>query len=179
VKNFVLLESHLGDPRRHPGQWDNKGLSAEAETVKGWLSEEDLKFFFDLVMEGQEDRHRRREFWLRYVSRARDFRVAIGRADHQRLRTQLQDLRKRGRNYATLDDRDVSAFVMDFGPAVVVDFSVVGACVVYNAKTGREKIGDLSAGKFYIVATNFSDPSKGLQSGVERLILCLPQDKES
>lgn len=150
VKNFTLLDSQLGDPRRHLARWDNMRLSSEAETVKGWLSEEDLKFFFDLIMEGQEDRHRRRDFWLRYVPRVRNSRVALGETDRQRLRLQLEDLKKRGRTYATLDDWSASAFVMDFGPVIVVEFSQTGnACSVHEAKVCREKIGDLQANRFY------------------------------
>jgi hypothetical protein len=145
VKDFVLRKERfgdlLGDPRRHPSRWDNLGLSAEAEAVKSWLSEEDLKFFFDLIMEGQEDRQHRREFWLRYVHRVRNSRVAIGEADRRRLRVQLNDLKKRGRTYAELDDWDASAFVMDFGPVIVVEFSQTGnACSVHEAKVSREKI---------------------------------------
>jgi len=151
AKNFVLLEPKLGDPRRHPGRWDNNRLSTEAEIVKSWLSEEDLKFFFDLIMEGQEDRQRRREFWLQYVHRVKNSRVAIGEVDRQRLRLQLNGLRERGRTYASLDDWNASAFVMDFGSAIVVEFSQTGnACSVYEAnKTSRGQIGDLQADRFF------------------------------
>lgn len=150
VKDFVLREERLGDPRRHPGRWDNMGLSAEAATVTGWLSEEDLQFFFDLIMEGQEDKHHRREFWLRYVYRVRNSRVAIGEADRQRLRLQLSDLKKRGRAYATLDDWGASAFVMDFGPVIVVEFSQTGnACSVHEAASIRQRLGNFQADSFY------------------------------
>lgn len=151
AKSFVLLEPRLGDPRRHPGRWDNNRLSAEAETVKSWLSEEDLKFFFDLLMEGQEDRQHRRKFWLQYVHRVKNSRVAIGEADRQRLRLQLNGLRERGRTYASLDDWNASAFVMDFGSIIVVEFSQTGnACSVHEAnKTSRGQIGDLQANKFF------------------------------
>ena len=101
--------------------------------MTAWLSEEDLRFFFDLIMSGQEDRHNRREFWLRYVGRVGNSRVAMGTRDRDRLRVQLTELKKRGRSeYAHLEDPfedDVSAFIMDFGRAVVVEFSKPGnAC---------------------------------------------------
>jgi hypothetical protein len=138
AKNFVLLEPRLGDPRRHPGRWDNNRLSPEAEIVKSWLSEEDLKFFFDLLMEGQEDRHNRRKFWLQYVHRVKNSRVAIGESDRQRLRLQLTELRKRGRTYASLEDWNASAFVMDFGSVIVVEFSQTNnSCSVHEAKTSQ------------------------------------------
>ncbi|HXG22743.1 MAG TPA: EH signature domain-containing protein [Methylomirabilota bacterium] len=150
VKGFVLLEPRLGDPRRHAARWENAGLAREAEIVKGWLAKEDLEFFFNLIMEGQEDRHHRRNFWLRYVQKAKDFRVAIGEADHQRLRMKLNDLRKRGRDYASLDDWEASAFIMDFGSVIVVEFSKAGnACSIHDAKSSREKLGDFQINKFY------------------------------
>jgi len=150
VKGFVLLEPRLGDPRRHASRWENVGLATEAELVRGWLAKEDLEFFFNLIMEGQEDRHHRRDFWLRYVQKAKDFRVAIGEADYQRLRMKLHDLQKRGRNYASLDDWEASAFIMDFGPVSVVEFSKAGnACSIHEAKISREKIGDFQRDKFY------------------------------
>lgn len=148
VKSFVLLEPRLGDPRQHPDRWDNVGLSEHAEIVKGWLSEEDLRFFFDLIMKDQEDRHQRRDFWINYVHRVRNSRVAVGMRDRERLRVQLEDMKKRGRTYGLLEDWNVSAFVMDFGPAVAIEFSRVGACNIYDAKAAHEKIGDLGARKF-------------------------------
>src|SRR5439155_15930958 len=95
------------------------------------------RFFFDLIMAGQEDRHNRREFWLRYVGRVGNSRVAMGTRDRDRLRVQLTELKKRGRSeYAHLEDPfedDVSAFIMDFGRAVVVEFSKPGnACFIYG-----------------------------------------------
>jgi hypothetical protein len=165
VKDFVLREERLGDPRRHPGRWDNMGLSAEAETIKGWLSEEDLKFFFDLIMEGQEDRHHRRDFWLRYVHRVTNSSVVIGGADRDRLRRQLNELRTRGRTYANLNARDVSAFIMDFGNALVVEFSRTGhACFIYEANTGQRKIVNLQANEFSVSRL------KALQAVSERIV---------
>jgi EH_Signature domain len=150
VKDFVLREERLGDPRRNPTQWTNAGLATEAETVTSWLSEEDLRFFFDSIMKGQPDPHGRYQFWLRYVDRVRNFRVAIGEKYRQSHRVELDGLKKRGRSYAELDGWDASAFIMDFGSVIVVEFSQTGnACSVHEAKAGREKIGDLRANKFY------------------------------
>jgi hypothetical protein len=150
VKDFVLREERLGDPRRNSTQWTSKGLVTEAETVTSWLSEEDLRFFFDSIMKGQPDPHGRYQFWLRYVDRVRNFRVAIGEKYRQSHRVELDGLKKRGRSYAELDDWDASAFIMDFGPVIVVEFSQTGnACSAHEAKAGREKIGDLRANKFY------------------------------
>jgi hypothetical protein len=149
VKNFVLLDPKLGDPRRYPNRWDTLRLSKEAKIVAGWLSEEDLKFFFDLIMERQEDRHHRRNFWLRYVHRVGNSSVAIGQEDRDRLRSQLSDLKKRGRTYANLNTWDVSAFIMDFGKVIVVEFSRTGnACFFYKVDPDHKKIINLQAREF-------------------------------
>ena len=77
----------------------------------------------------------------------------MGTRDRDRLRVQLTELKKRGRSeYAHLEDPfedDVSAFIMDFGRAVVVEFSKPGnACFIYGPDEARKRIGALTSERF-------------------------------
>lgn len=135
--DLALKTRALGDPRLRVGQWQN--VPAEArDLVTQWLSEEDLRFFFDLLMQDRRDQQQRRRFWIRYVNRALRSRVVIGRRDHDRLRPKLDEIRARGRTYARMggaggSNAHVSAFIMDFGEVTIVEFSQPNsACYIYK-----------------------------------------------
>ena len=134
---LALQDRKLPDPRIRSAGWQNVPEAAR-DRVVNWLSEEDLRFFFDLIMEGQADPHGRYPFWYHYIGRAVRARVVVGPADHARLSTQLEAIRDRGRSYARLRQgygtvAKISAFIMDFGEVTVVEFSQVGsACYFYE-----------------------------------------------
>jgi len=135
--DLALKTRALGDPRLRVGQWQN--VPAEArDLIIQWLSEEDLRFFFDLLMQGRADPQQRRRFWSKYVNRAIRSRVVVGAHDYERLRSKLDEIRARGRTFARMRgagvvDAKASAFIMDFGEVVVVEFSRVNsACYIYE-----------------------------------------------
>lgn len=135
--DLALKTRGLDDPRLRLGQWQNVPIEARDMVVQ-WLSEEDLLFFFELLMQNQADPQERREFWVRYVNRALRSRVVVGKRDHQRLRGKLDEIEARGRSYArmrgaTAADTHVSAFIMDFGEVTIVEFSQPNsACYIYE-----------------------------------------------
>jgi hypothetical protein len=139
-QRFVDLALHvrkLPDPRMRVAEWQNVPAPARQQVMQ-WLSEEDLRFFFDLIMEGQRDPQGRYAFWIRYVGMARRARVVIGQRDHDRLLPRLEEIKSRGRSYARLRatgaaDISASAFIMDFGNVLIVEFSKPNsACYIYQ-----------------------------------------------
>jgi hypothetical protein len=135
--DLALKTRALGDPRLRVGQWQNVPVEAR-DLVIQWLSEEDLRFFFDLLMQDRADPQRRRQFWISYVNRALRSRVVVGKRDHARLRPKLDEIRARGRTYARMGgaggaNDHVSAFIMDFGEVTIVEFSQPNsACYIYE-----------------------------------------------
>lgn len=135
--DLALQVRGLGDPRLHIRAWENVPPAAR-DRVMQWLSEEDLRFFFDMIMEGQADPQGRYAFWIDYAGRALRSRVVVGTKDQSRLAAKLDEIRRRGRTYArmrgaTTVNSHVSAFIMDFGEVVVVEFSQRNsACYIYR-----------------------------------------------
>jgi hypothetical protein len=134
--DLALKTRGLDDPRLRRGQWENVPARAR-DIVIQWLSEEDLRFFFDLLMQDRADHQKRRRFWLRYLDGAIQSRVVVGKRDYNRLRAKLSEIEKRGRTYARMrgagaNNDHVSAFIMDFGKVTIVEFSQANsACYIY------------------------------------------------
>jgi len=126
LENTLVRHPRLGDPRllHSRGNWD---VCPEArDVVVRWLSRRDLAFFFEFVMEDNEDPHGRREFWSRYIDQVMDSTVALCARDAVRLRVQVQD---RIAHASVTGTRDVSAFLMRFAAArhlLFVEFSQSG-----------------------------------------------------
>jgi len=135
--DLALKTRGLDDPRLRLGQWQNVPPAAR-DIVMQWLSEEDLRFFFDLLMQGRSDPQQRRSFWVNYLDRAIRSRVVVGERDYKRLRPKLDEIRARGRTYARMKgaggaNMHVSAFIMDFGEVTIVEFSRPNsACYIYE-----------------------------------------------
>lgn len=152
VKDLVLADEDLGDPRRYPERWRNMRLEAEAKAVTAWMSKEDLVLFFDMILKGRPDPQGRRRFWLKFVDRVQASRVVICSQDQYRCRAKLEKLQADGRTFPRMIDPDVSAFIMDFGRVVAVEFSVVNhACFLYDGPAFRESFAK-SARDAYPVA---------------------------
>ncbi len=141
VLDFSLRDLALGDPRVSPVPWKPVGAAATREVIR-WRSSEDLRFFFDLVMKGQPDHQGRHRFWLQYVDGVTRSMIVLCQRDRERIRRHLQDLQDRGRRFVKLEgSNDTSAFIMEFGSVVVVEFSKAGnACFLYQEPKGSDFI---------------------------------------
>jgi hypothetical protein len=95
------------------------------------------------------DPHGRKDFWLRYVGRVRRSRPLLCQEDAHRVRSVESTNEQRIGHYGRIEGF-TSAFLLDFGELLVVEFSAVGnACYVYD-RPGAEKLG---------VSTNFWKPA--------------------
>ena len=131
VKDFILRTPSLGDPRlpRNGPLWAGIADGAKSKVIE-WLSRADIIFFFEHVLRSGDDTHGRKNFWLRYVKSFQKTRCLLCRDDFSRLIGQAKKSQIEGCGRATSADK--SAFLLDFGSLLIVEFSKVGACYMYN-----------------------------------------------
>jgi hypothetical protein len=145
VRRFILDDPRLGDPRRAKENRLKWIDIREAETrVIEWLSQLDIKFFFDSVLPKGQDPHGRKQFWLKYVSAIKKSRPLLRREDKERLH---RDLKEKGLKLVDAGAMDewstASAFLLDFGTLLVIEFSETGnACYVYRRNDVENVIAD-------------------------------------
>ncbi|MFN0110447.1 MAG: EH signature domain-containing protein [Blastocatellia bacterium] len=126
--NCLLNDPRLGDPRLQATRWAGVALEAKQHFIR-WLSREDIVFFFDHVA-GYNDPHGRRDFWLRYIGTLTQSRSLLKPDDEFRLSAELR--RRLGVvNYGRIKGA-ASAFLLDFGKVVAIEFHPVGAIYFYE-----------------------------------------------
>jgi hypothetical protein len=139
MRHFVLQDDRLGDPR-HPSRHRNwYGISDQARArVIQWLCKYDIRFFFDLAFPKGADRHGRKSFWLEYFPALAMARPLLNPEDRLNLRREYADDVAR---FGKIKGAN-SAFVLDFGRVVAVEFNRVGACYIYEKRALTETIPD-------------------------------------
>jgi hypothetical protein len=137
--NALLIHPRLGDPRIHGANWAEPTLEGARERLLSWLSAEDIRTFFEIILTRGNDPHGRKRFWLRYERQILLSRVFISTSDRKKRREQLEELSARGRNYGSIY-QPTSAFVLDLGRIVAVEFSEVGNALYIYTKPNFNKI---------------------------------------
>jgi hypothetical protein len=127
---YIITNSGLRDPRIQIEGWIGIDEQARQRVIQ-WLSSQDIDFFFGLLI-GREDPHRRRSFWMGYVSKVYRSRALLCTRDRDTYQRQLRELETRGTSYGNLKSAPSSAFILDFGKLVVVEFSTVGRVYLYT-----------------------------------------------
>jgi hypothetical protein len=138
-----LFHPHFGDPRLpgFEGNWpkNHKVTNLFIE----WLSQSDIKFFFELFIDNKNDIQGRRNFWLRYAHLVKGTRVIVSSNDQDRFARQITEMQQKNNNsslFATLKEKtkEATGFMMDFGIVIIVEFSKANnACYVYDKTTSR------------------------------------------
>ena len=132
--------NRLGDPRLRPASWI--GMEDSKKKILQQLTREDIVFFFKKVM--TNDRHKRADFWLRYVhSNTPVSRPLLTDTDRYRLQSELRD----GSKHFGKKDGSQSAFILDFGEALVVEFNEVGKVYIFNSSEKRRFLRDIFRNK--------------------------------
>jgi hypothetical protein len=134
LKAYVVSDHRLGDPRLPQCSKNWIGIDGAAQTkFIQWLSRDDIVFFFEHVLPRGRDPHYRKQFWLQYVPRVRRSRPLLGWQDAVRLRGAVREDTQLGSFGSLAGISDTSAFLLDFGDLMVVEFSAKGnACFVYR-----------------------------------------------
>jgi hypothetical protein len=135
LTSFILSDFRLLDPRL-PGNspnWAGIGESAR-DLVIQWLSAEDIQLFFDHVLPKRDDPHGRKPFWMKYKSKVKRSRPLLASLDENRWLANAATQGKR--NFGQMELLcDTSAFLLDFGRVIVVEFSKVNNAVyVYERR---------------------------------------------
>lgn len=153
ITGLVLRDRRFGDPRLRQNQNNWLGIDAAARRVKEWLSTADITFFFEHVLPDRKDPHGRKTFWLRYVGcPGLVSRPLLNEFDKYRLRDILWKKKQEVSHFGEIEG-NASAFLLDFGPILVVEFSVVGnACYIYEKRTGAEVVPDFWTPKTFCVS---------------------------
>jgi hypothetical protein len=142
LTKLVLQDPRLGDPRLPRNMKNWLEIQEARQRLLQWLSRADIQFFFEHVLPKGTDPHGRKTFWLQYVSRVLS-RPLLNRDDEARLRVTMQSLRERVGHFGQVRGGASSAFLLDFGPVVVVEFSRVGnACYLYEQPHAAKVIPD-------------------------------------
>jgi hypothetical protein len=131
-----------------------------------WMSQFDIVFFFDHVLPTRgEDPHGRKQFWLRYVKRVRQSHPLLYWDDRIRLETILRAKREEAKEFGRIDGH-TSAFLLDFGKIVVVEFSAPGnACYVYHESDFKKIVADFwTRGTLTVTGLKKKESSIGKQS---------------
>lgn len=127
---IVIEDARLGDPRlpRSAANWVSITNEAKDRVMRA-LSRSDIIFFFEQVM--TYDKHGRKDFWLDYVPSLRQSRPLLTESDRLRLRSALLREGNKTLHFGSTRGQH-SAFVLDFGNLIVVEFNEVGACFQYE-----------------------------------------------
>ncbi len=125
--NCLLNDPRLGDPRLQASRWSGIAEEAKKRFLR-WLSREDIVFFFDHVA-GYDDPHGRRDFWLRYIGSLDQSRPLLTFNDESRLLAELR--RRQAGSFGRINGND-SAFLLDFGKIVAIEFHPIGAIYFYE-----------------------------------------------
>lgn len=165
VIEHILGDSRLGDPRLPSNSKNWVGVSDEAQNrIRQLLSRADIVFFFDQVMTEYDDRHGRKEFWLRYIPSLKQSRPLLSRNDRSRLQGVLRREANRMMHFGITRGQQ-SAFMLDFGSILVIEFNGVGACYIYGELNRKKFFKDIYANR------EFNDDSlKKPSYAEERLI---------
>lgn len=144
VKDGVLRSGKLGDPRVSMNGLNWAGISEDAKSkVIEWLSRADIVFFFENVMTQGSERQGRKDFWLRYVKNFVRTRCLLGREDNGRLVPLFRTTQKEIEGYGRIGGQvNNSAFLLDFGTVLAVEFSRVGACYLYERTKYPKRVED-------------------------------------
>ncbi len=140
LQRFVLGDDRLRDPRlpRNRTNWLGVPENACLRFMQ-WLEREYIEFFFEHALPPGHDPHGRKPFWLRYVNQVRMSRPLLSTDDEYRLQRQI---REKSLLFGRIT-KTTSAFLLDFGPILVIEFSKTGnACFVYEKQASDELIPD-------------------------------------
>ncbi len=159
LTKLVLQDTRLGDPRlpRNIKNW--LGIQEARQRLLQWLSQLDIIFFFDHVLPNGADPHGRKAFWLQYVSCKPISRPLLNWDDEDRLRVTMQSRQEQLGHFGHVRGRETSAFLLDFGPVVVVEFSQVGnACFLYEKPNAEKVIPDFWTQASFTIQYGLKDP---------------------
>jgi hypothetical protein len=136
LRSYIQNHKRLGDPRLRESALNWRSIAPEAaQRYWSWLARDSIVFFFNTILPNNSGNRRRKDFWLRYHGRIKDFQVAVSEADVWKVKANQKatDLLY----YSRVAHPTTSAFLMKFegygGHYLVIEFSETGnAAYIYK-----------------------------------------------
>jgi hypothetical protein len=137
LKSYIQNHKRLGDPRTRESAPNWRLMASEAsQRYLSWLARDSIIFFFNTILPNTNENRRRKDFWLHYHGRIRDFQVAVSESDGWKIKANQHssDLLYHSR----IEHPTTSAFLMQFEgwgghQYVVIEFSENGnAAYIYK-----------------------------------------------
>ena len=136
LRSYIQNHKRLGDPRLRESARNWRAVApAAAQRYLSWLARDSIVFFFNTILPNNSENQRRKDFWLRYHDRIKDFQVAVSEADVWKVKANQKstDLLY----YSLVAHPTTSAFLMSFegygGHFLVIEFSETGnAAYIYK-----------------------------------------------
>jgi hypothetical protein len=132
LRHYVQNHKRLGDPRVRESSLNWPRIAPEAaQRYLSWLARDSITFFFNTILPNNSENRRRKDFWLRYHSRIKDFQVAVSERDIWTLKANKTNAELL--YYSHVAHPTTSAFMMKFegygGDFLIVEFSEKGNAV--------------------------------------------------
>jgi hypothetical protein len=140
LKSYIVQEPRLGDPRI-PNNEEKWRVFPEStrEQISTLFSEDDIRLFFELLLDDRSDTQHRKEFWLQYAHAVVRTRLLIPqwmRKDKNQPIFSKNNFDSQVFGVLQFETARKSVFVMDFGPITCVEFSESGnACFIYKRES--------------------------------------------
>jgi hypothetical protein len=138
LRLYVQNNRRLGDPRLRESAGNWRFVAPEAaRRFLSWLARDSIIFFFNTILPNNHENRRRKDFWLRYHGRIKDFQVAVSGADLVKVKASQKTSELSC--YSHTSNSLTSAFLMRFEgyyeDYIVVEFSKTGnAAHIFGAK---------------------------------------------
>ena len=113
LRFYVQGHKRLGDPRVRTSSPNWRSIVPEAaQRYLSWLARDSIIFFFNTILPNNSENQRRKDFWLRYHDRIRDFQVAVSEADLWKVKASQKS--SDFLSYSQVVHPTTSAFLMKF-----------------------------------------------------------------
>lgn len=173
LKNFILANEWLKDPRLPANNHLWSGVSAEAKSLFiSWLSALDISFFFEHVLPKGKDPHGRKEFWLNYAKSLVASRPILSGDDRNRLKPYQSngkvEMSHCGEMSGGYFDSATSAFILDFGNIVAVEFSKTGNALYFYDR--RDLLKSLGCSDYWSLRTFTLNTLKNKSKAISRVV---------
>lgn len=141
---LVLSDPRLRDPRLPANANNWAGVRTDArDTFIRWLSAADIEFFFEHVLPRGSDPHGRKPFWMSYLHQVKRSRPLLSDGDYARLRRMEAQMRSRVGSFGRVSHATTSAFLLDFGNLLVIEFSEPkNACYCFAKPLSAQVVPD-------------------------------------
>lgn len=144
LKALILHDARLRDPRLPANQKNWVGVNKDAHDLFiRWLAADDIEFFFEHVLPKGQDPHGRKPFWLSYLHHVTRSRPLLSENDHFRLKRLEARTESRWASFGRITHPTTSAFMLDFGNVLVVEFSQPGnGCYCFGRELANTVVPD-------------------------------------